>query len=72
MYMIFQNYIPLFFRLKGADFGINSEEMDEDEREIRVVLTAPHKDLPLDEEDIAFMLVQYNNENDVLDSKKSS
>jgi len=60
------------YRLKGADFGINSEEMDEDEREIRVVLTAPHKDLPLDEEDIAFMLVQYNNENDVLDSKKSS
>merc|ERR1712223_1233856 len=27
------------YRLKGADFGINSEEMDEDEREIRVVLT---------------------------------
>ena len=32
-----------FFRLKGPDFGINSEEIDEDEREIRVVLTAPHK-----------------------------
>ena len=31
------------FRLKGPDFGINSEEIDEDEREIRVVLTAPHK-----------------------------
>ena len=32
-----------FFRLKGPDFGINAEEIDEDEREIRVVLTAPHK-----------------------------
>jgi hypothetical protein len=29
--------------LKGPDFGINSEEIEEDEREIRVVLTAPHK-----------------------------
>ena len=29
--------------MKGPDFGINSEEIDEDEREIRVVLTAPHK-----------------------------
>merc|ERR1712008_323717 len=52
------------YRLKGPDFGINSEEIDEDEREIRVVLTAPHKDLTLDEEDIAFMLVQYVDEKD--------
>jgi hypothetical protein len=43
--------------------------MDVDEREIRVVLTAPHKDLTLEEEDIAFMLVQYVDENDVTESK---
>ena len=58
-----------FFRLKGPDFGLNSEEMETDEREIRVVLTAPHKDLTLEEEDIAFMLVQYVNESDVSESK---
>jgi len=58
------------YRLKGPDFGINSEEIDEDEREIRVVLTAPHKDLTLDEEDIAFMLVQYVDEKD--DESKES
>ena len=57
------------FRLKGPDFGLNSEEMETDEREIRVVLTAPHKDLTLEEEDIAFMLVQYVNESDVSESK---
>ena len=38
-----ENKCSLRFRLKGPDFGINSEEIDEDEREIRVVLTAPHK-----------------------------
>jgi len=59
------------YRLKGPDFGINSEEMDVDEREIRVVLTAPHKDLTLEEEDIAFMLVQYVDENDATESKDS-
>ena len=55
--------------MKGPDFGLNSEEMETDEREIRVVLTAPHKDLTLEEEDIAFMLVQYVNESDVSESK---
>ena len=51
-----------FFRLKGPDFGMSQDEMDEDEMELRVVLTAPHKDLPLEPEDIAFMLVQYVSE----------
>ena len=50
------------YRLKGPDFGMSTDEMDEDERELRVVLTAPHKDLPLEPEDIAFMLVQYVSE----------
>ena len=50
------------FRLKGPDFGMSEDEMDEDEMQLRVVLTAPHKDLPLEPEDIAFMLVQYVSE----------
>ena len=50
------------YRLKGPDFGIDDSELDEEERQIRVVLTAPHKDLTLESEDIAFMLVQYVNE----------
>lgn len=50
------------YRLKGPDFGISFDDMDEEERNIRVVLTAPHKDLPLEPEDIAFMLIQYVNE----------
>ena len=50
------------YRLKGPDFGMSTDEMDEDEMELRVVLTAPHKDLPLEPEDIAFMLVQYVSE----------
>ena len=53
-----------YYRLKGPDFGINPEEMEDDEKELRVVLTAPHKDLTLEEEDIAFMLVQYVDEPD--------
>ena len=52
----------LFFRLKGPDFELSPDEFEEDELEIRVVLTAPHRDLPLEAEDIAFMLVQYDNE----------
>ena len=48
--------------MKGPDFGMSQDEMDEDEMELRVVLTAPHKDLPLEPEDIAFMLVQYVSE----------
>jgi potassium large conductance calcium-activated channel subfamily M alpha protein 1 len=52
------------YRLKGPDFGINPEDMEDDEKELRVVLTAPHKDLTLEEEDIAFMLVQYEPEPD--------
>jgi len=50
------------YRLKGPDFGMSEDEMDEDEMQLRVVLTAPHKDLPLEPEDIAFMLVQYVSE----------
>ena len=52
----------MFIRLKGPDFGMSEDEMDEDEMQLRVVLTAPHKDLPLEPEDIAFMLVQYVSE----------
>ena len=51
-----------FFSLKGPDFELSPDESEEDELEIRVVLTAPHRDLPLETEDIAFMLVQYDNE----------
>ena len=58
----FRNIQSIFFRLKGPDFGMSQDEMDEDEMELRVVLTAPHKDLPLEPEDIAFMLVQYVSE----------
>ena len=44
MFRVLGRYnFALRFRLKGPDFGFNSEEIDEDEREIRVVLTAPHK-----------------------------
>ena len=43
--------------------------METNGREIHVFLTALHKDLTLEEEDIAFMLVQYVNESDVSESK---
>ena len=56
------NYTSFFFSLKGPDFELSPDESEEDELEIRVVLTAPHRDLPLETEDIAFMLVQYDNE----------
>ena len=56
------NQTIFFFSLKGPDFELSPDESEEDELEIRVVLTAPHRDLPLETEDIAFMLVQYDNE----------
>ena len=57
------NFIKYFFRNKGPDyhFRIDDQEVEFDEN-IRVVLTAPHKDMQLETDDIAFMLVQYEPE----------
>ena len=59
-------------RLKGPDIGMDPDDMDEEERNMRVVLTAPHKDLPLEAEDVAFMLVQYTADPDDLPEEKEA
>jgi hypothetical protein len=51
-----------YFRLKGPDPGFENDFEAEDN--LRVVLTAPTKDLVLEVEDFAFMLVQYVNQPD--------
>ena len=51
------------FRYKGPDYPNYAQKTDDEEEEyddnIRVVLTAPHKDTLLETDDVAFMLVQY-------------
>jgi len=51
------------FRNKGPTYhNFNSDDPDEFDESIRVVLTAPDKDMLLETDDIAFMLVQYEHE----------
>jgi len=55
--------IFFLFRYKGPDYPNYAQKTDDEEEEyddnIRVVLTAPHKDTLLETDDVAFMLVQY-------------
>ncbi len=56
-----QSCFDLFFRLKGDDFDPNKAP---DPEGIRIVISAPDKNIPLMKSDIAFMLVQYEGERD--------
>ena len=50
-----------YYRLKGDDFDPNKAP---DPEGIRIVISAPDKNIPLMKSDIAFMLVQYEGERD--------
>ena len=57
----FSNHLFTIFRLKGDDFDPNKPPNPDG---IRIVISAPDKNIPLMKSDIAFMLVQYEGERD--------
>ena len=52
LYIVFNIW---FSRLKGPD----PEDLREDDANLRIVISAPDKQMPLERTDIAFMLVQF-------------
>ena len=48
------------FRIKVEDSKLKQEEMAvEEEESMRIVISAPDKNMPLEKNDKAFMLIQY-------------
>ena len=56
----------MFFRLKGPD----PEDLRDDDANLRIVISAPDKEMILEETDIAFMLVQFEDKDDEDDKWK--